>query len=242
MKERLQKILSAHGVASRRESEQFINAGRVTVNGITAILGQSADIDGDVIAVDDIPLKNADTKVYIMLNKPRGYVTTLKDEKGRKNVADLIADCGVRVYPVGRLDLDSEGLLLMTNDGELTHFLTHPSNEKEKIYQVSVLGDVGSALLPLSEPMVIDGYTIKPANIKLLRKTAEGAVLSITIREGRNRQIRKMCAKLNIKVAFLKRVSEGGIHLGNLKTGSWRHLSDSEIKLLKSKASDTPPS
>lgn len=233
MKERLQKILSAHGVASRRVAENFITSGRVSVNGKTAVLGESADIDCDIITIDGAPLKRADEKVYILLNKPRGYVTTMKDEKGRKNVSDLVADCGVRVYPVGRLDLDSEGLLLMTNDGELTNFLTHPSNEKGKTYQVSVIGDIGSALKPLSEPMLIDGYTIKPAEVRMIKKTAEGAVLRITIREGRNRQIRKMCALQNLKVEYLKRVAEGGINLGHLKTGTWRYLSDSEIKILK---------
>lgn len=233
MKERLQKILSAHGVASRRESEQLIIAGRITVNGSTAVLGESADIDSDIIAVDGTPLRNADEKVYIMLNKPRGYVTTMKDEQGRRNVSDLVKECGVRVYPIGRLDLDSGGLLLMTNDGELTNFLTHPSNEKDKTYHVRVRGDIENALKPLSEPMSIDGYTIRPADIKLLNRTHDTAVLAMTIHEGRNRQIRKMCAQVNLKVEFLNRVAEGGLQLGRLKTGSWRYLNDSEIKMLK---------
>ncbi len=233
MQERLQKILSAHGVASRRESERFITSGRVTVNGQTATLGQSADEGSDEIAVDGVPLRKADKKVYIMLNKPRGYITTMRDEKGRKNVAELVASCGVRVYPVGRLDLDSEGMLLLTNDGELAHFLTHPSNEKDKAYEVRVTGDVNSAVKSLSEPMVIDGYTIRPARIKLIRKTSDGAVLEMTIHEGRNRQIRKMCTQVNLKVLALKRVSEGGLLLGELKSGTWRYLSDSEVLLLK---------
>jgi 23S rRNA pseudouridine2605 synthase len=233
MQERLQKILSAHGVASRRESEKLIVSGRVTVNGRTAALGQSADAAGDEIAVDGVPLRKADEKVYIMLNKPRGYVTTLKDEKARKSVADLIADCGVRVYPVGRLDLDSEGLLLMTNDGELAHFLMHPSNEKDKTYEVRVMGEVDSVMKQLSEPMVIDGCTIRPAETSLIKKLPGGAVLSMTIHEGRNRQIRKMCAQAGLKVLHLKRVAEGGIFLGRLKTGAWRYLSDSEVCRLK---------
>jgi 23S rRNA pseudouridine2605 synthase len=233
MQERLQKILSAHGVASRRESERLIISGHVTVNGQTAAVGQSADDVSDIIAIDGVPLRKADEKVYIMLNKPRDYVTTLRDEKGRKNVSDLVAGCGMRVYPIGRLDLDSEGLLLMTNDGELTHLLSHPSNEKEKTYLVRVTGDIDGAIKPMSEPMIIDGYTIRPAGIKLLKKEQEAAVLSITIHEGRNRQIRKMCALANLKVLALQRVAEGGIQLGRLKTGTWRYLSESEIRLLK---------
>ncbi len=233
MQERLQKILSAHGVASRRESERLIAEGRVKVNGITAALGQSADISIDEIAVDGALLRNADEKTYIMLNKPRGYVTTMRDEKGRNTVAELVKDCGVRVYPVGRLDIDSEGLLLMTNDGEMTHILTHPSNQKEKIYHVRVTGDVEGALMPLGEPMTIDGYTIKPAEVGVLKRTAGGALLSIMICEGRNRQIRKMCAQVGLRVESLMRVSEGGLRLGRLKTGTWRYLDKTEIKLLK---------
>ena len=141
MQQRLQKILSAHGVSSRRESERLIEAGRVTVNGARAVLGQSADPDTDDIRVDGAPVHAGVHKIYIMLNKPKGYVTTLKDEKGRRSVAELTADCGERIWPVGRLDLDSEGLLIMTNDGELTNFLTHPSNEKKKTYHVRVRGD-----------------------------------------------------------------------------------------------------
>ena len=191
MVQRLQKILSAHGVTSRRESERLIIAGRVTVNGTTAVLGLSADPDTDTILVDGIPIEKNIHKVYIMLNKPKGYVTTLKDEKGRRNVSELVAGCGQRVYPVGRLDLNSEGLLLMTNDGELTHFLTHPSNEKTKTYHVRVKGDVKSALPALKEPMCIDGYHIKPAKVQLLKELADGGMLSFMIHEGRNRQIRK---------------------------------------------------
>ncbi|NMA24720.1 MAG: rRNA pseudouridine synthase [Clostridiales bacterium] len=233
MRERLQKILSSHGVASRRASERLIKAGRVSVNGETAVIGQSADAVADVITIDGKPLRNADEKVYIMLNKPRGYVTTMHDEKGRANVSEFVKDVPVRVYPVGRLDLDSEGLLIMTNDGDLTRCLTHPSNEKKKTYHVYVKGDADNALKPLGAPMSIDGYTINPAEVKVLRKTSGGALLSITIHEGRNRQIRKMCVKVGLRVERLKRVAEGGLRLGNLKPGSWRYLSESEIMLLK---------
>jgi 23S rRNA pseudouridine2605 synthase len=233
MQERLQKIISAHGVASRRESEQLILAGRVTVNGKTAVLGQSADTSIEEIAVDGVPLRKADEKVYIMLNKPRGWVTTMRDEKGRANVTELVKDCGVRVYPVGRLDLDSEGLLLMTNDGALANLLMHPSNEKEKTYHVRVTGNIDTAVGPLSAPMGIDGYTIRPADVRILQRTDGGGLLSIMIHEGRNRQIRKMCAQVGLKVDFLKRIAEGGLRLGSLKTGAWRYLSTSEIVLLK---------
>ncbi|NLT14170.1 MAG: rRNA pseudouridine synthase [Clostridiales bacterium] len=233
MQERLQKILSTHGVASRRASEQMIKAGRVSVNGVIAMIGQSADTAADVIAIDGTPLGNAEKKVYIMLNKPRGYVTTMHDEKGRANVSELVTGSPVRVYPVGRLDLDSEGLLIMTNDGELTHYLTHPSNEKKKTYHAHVKGDVDSAIEPLGAPMTIDGYTIRPAEVRILDKTSDGALLSITIHEGRNRQIRKMCAKAGLSVERLKRVAEGGLKLGNLKIGSWRYLSEAEVAQLK---------
>lgn len=235
MKERLQKLLSAHGVASRRESERLIEAGRVTVNGVAAALGESADIEEDIIEVDGKRLQTVDARVYIMLNKPRGYVTTMKDEKGRRNVSDLVKDCHARVYPVGRLDLDSGGLLLMTNDGALTNFLTHPSNEKSKTYYVVVKGDVPSALILLSGPMVIDDYRIRPAQIETLKITPEGGLLSMTIHEGRNRQIRKMCALANLKVDMLTRVEEGGLKLGTLKIGAWRYLTDDEVNLLKKK-------
>lgn len=233
MQERLQKILSSHGVASRRASEQLIKAGRVSVNGEIAVIGQSADAAADVITIDGRPLRKADEKVYIMLNKPRGYVTTMHDEKGRASVSELVKDIPVRVYPVGRLDLDSEGLLIMTNDGDLARCLTHPSNEKKKTYHVYVKGDAGNALKTLGAPMSIDGYTIKQAEVRILRKASGGALLSITIHEGRNRQIRKMCAMAGLKVERLKRVAEGGLRLGNLKPGSWRYLCDSEIALLK---------
>lgn len=233
MEERLQKILSKHGVMSRRASESLIAAGRVTVNGAPAVLGQSADTEIDIIEVDGKPLRPDIEKVYIMLNKPRGYVTTLKDEKGRKNVADLVKDCGKRVYPVGRLDLDSEGLLFMTNDGALTHLLTHPSHEKTKTYHVLVKGEDEGAVLKLSEPMIIDGFQLRPAVVHQISRTPSGVLLSITIHEGRNRQIRKMCAQHGLKVVSLKRVEEGGIRLGTLKTGAWRYLTAEEVELLK---------
>lgn len=231
--ERLQKILSSYGVMSRRAAEQLIAAGRVTVNGETAQLGQSADASSDVIAVDGKVLSAKPEHVYIMLNKPRGYVTTLSDEKGRKNVAELTRDCGVRVWPVGRLDIDSEGLLIMTNDGELTNRLAHPSGGKTKTYRVLVKGNVQAALKPLGEPMMIDGYTIRQATISCVSYSSEGGCLDITISEGRNRQIRKMCAITGLEVKRLTRIAESDLTLGRLKTGQWRFLSKAEVDSLK---------
>lgn len=229
MNERLQKILSARGLASRRGAEELISAGRVTVNGAAAKLGDSADPDKDIIMVDGQPLNHEPEKVYIMLNKPRGYVTTLSDEKGRKTAASLVADCGKRVHPVGRLDMDSEGLLLFTNDGELTNRLTHPSYEKEKTYIVYVEGQLGDNISKLREPMLIDGYMTSGAKVSRL---AEGR-LKITIREGRNRQVRKMCAQVGLKVLRLIRVSEDGLELGKLPKGKWRYLEHWELERLK---------
>lgn len=229
MNERLQKILSARGLASRRGAEELISAGRVTVNGAAAKLGDSADPDKDIIMVDGQPLNDEPEKVYIMLNKPRGYVTTLSDEKGRKTAASLVADCGKRVHPVGRLDMDSEGLLLFTNDGELTNRLTHPSYEKEKTYIVYVEGQLGDNISKLREPMLIDGYMTSGAKVS---RVAEGR-LKITIREGRNRQVRKMCAQVGLKVLRLIRISEDGLELGKLPKGKWRYLEPWELERLK---------
>ena len=232
---RLQKLMADRGVASRRACEQMILQGRVTVNGETARLGQSADGDLDEILLDGRPLPAAGEKLYIMLNKPRGYVTTLHDEHGRKTVAALVADCGDRVYPVGRLDYDSEGLLLMTNDGALTNTLTHPSFEREKVYQVTVRGDLEAALERLGEPMTIDGYRIRPAVVTLLSSEGNRGKVRITIHEGKNRQIRKMCEQCGLEVLRLVRVEQGGLRLGNLRPGKWRFLTPEEIASLRRK-------
>jgi len=226
--ERISKILSLHGVSSRREAENMILAGRVTVDGVTAKLGQRAE--PHEIAVDGKPLKPQDEFVYIMLNKPRGYVTTMRDNQGRKTVRDLVADIDARVYPAGRLDIDSEGLLIMTNDGQFANAVMHPSYNKAKTYEVRVRGDITRAEESLSLPMEIDSHMIRPASVKLLRRTTNGGVFLITIHEGRNRQIRKMCEKCGLAVEFLKRVSIGELKLGTLKTGQWRHLTETEIE------------
>ena len=229
MKERLQKILSARGVASRRASEQLIADGRILVNGQVAALGERADPEADEILIDGQPLPDVQKKVYLMLHKPRGFVTTLSDEKGRRNAAELVADCGLRVYPVGRLDMDSEGLLLFTNDGDFANALMHPKKEVEKIYEVWVQGYHEGIPALLRRPIELDGYQIKPPKIKLLRAEGEKARLLITIHEGRNRQIRRMCEAAGCRVTRLRRIAEGNIELGDLRLGTWRYLTEEEI-------------
>lgn len=234
MGERIQKLIAASGLCSRRAAEALIEEGRVAVNGRAARLGESASAE-DFITVDGKALPDRGGLTYIMLNKPRGYVTTMSDEKGRKTVAELVSDAGVRVFPVGRLDMDSEGLLLMTNDGELANRIMHPSHRVVKTYQVRVAGEdiQGSAEL-LSQPMDIDGCTVGPAGVKILREDREGrALLSVSITEGRNRQIRKMCEKVGFTVLRLKRTAEGGLTLGELPAGKWRFLSKNEINKLQ---------
>lgn len=232
--ERLQKILSARGVLSRRAAERYIQAGRVSVNGVTAVLGQTADPEQDDIRVDGVPLPEEKQKVYLLLHKPRGYVTTLSDEQGRKNVAELVSGCGTRVYPVGRLDLNSEGLLLMTNDGALTQKLTHPSHQVEKEYLVRVTGPVEQALPILRRGMTIDGVTYQGAKVKVVPTRDQGSrLLSMTICQGKNRQIRRMCAYGGLKVHRLCRIREGHLRLGDLPPGQWRYLTAEEVSALQ---------
>lgn len=232
MTERLQKILAARGVCSRRKAEEWITAGRVKVNGLVATLGQSADPDTDRIELDGSVIPSGSENVYIMLHKPRGFVTTLSDERGRPNVTQLV-DCGKRVYPIGRLDMDSEGLLLLTNDGEFANHLMHPKAEVDKTYEVWVTHFVPGGEKRLEKPICIDGYTIKPPKVKLLSVQEDKARLYITIHEGRNRQIRRMCQAAGMYVTRLRRISEGAVHLGDLKKGSWRYLTQDEIDHLK---------
>ena len=233
MTERLQKIISARGICSRRKAEEMIQEGRVTCNGVVAKLGDTANPETDEIRVDGELLPAASSYVYIMLNKPRGYVTTLSDEKGRPNAAQLI-DCGVRVYPVGRLDMDSEGLLLFTNDGEFANRLMHPKHEVNKTYRVLVQNYSEENLEKLKEPIELDGYRIRTPEVKLLRTRDRGqAQLLVTIHEGRNRQVRRMCDAAGMKVLRLQRISEGKVKLGQLECGKWRHLTREELELLK---------
>lgn len=232
MTERLQKILASRGVCSRRKAEELINAGRVRVNGTVALVGQSADPDVDDIQLDGRPLPSGDGYVYIMLHKPRGYVTTMSDEKGRANVTQLV-DCGKRVYPIGRLDMDSEGLLLLTNDGAFANDLMHPKKEVDKTYEVWVTHFYSGAEKKLERPVTLDGYTIKPPKVQLLNVQGTSARLYITIHEGRNRQIRKMCQAAGVHVTRLRRISEGEVSLGALPKGKWRYLTPQEVDLLK---------
>ena len=234
MEERLQKLISSCGLASRRTAEEWIVAGRVAVNGRPAQLGDRADLERDEILVDGMPLRPGQTRTYMMLYKPRGYVTTLSDEKGRRTVADLVSGCGRRVWPAGRLDLDSEGLLLMTDDGTLTNQLIHPRHQVEKEYLVWVTGDVDRALPVLSGPMELDGEPLLPARVRRGRATGEVTQLSIAIRQGKNRQVRRMCAQAGLEVKRLKRIREGGLQLDrSLKPGQWRPLTAEETKQLK---------
>lgn len=230
MKQRLQKILSDRGVASRRRAEELIRGGLVAVNSQIASLGDSADPDTDEITLAGKPIPAARGYIYLMLNKPRGYVTTLSDEKGRPTAASLVADCGQRVYPIGRLDMDSEGLLLFTNDGSFANRAMHPSHEIQKTYQVWVSGFSQEGFQRLQEPVVLDGYRIKPPKLKLLSYKNDRAELEITIHEGRNRQIRRMCQMAGMQVTRLKRIREGYLELGSLPLGKWRYLTEEEQK------------
>lgn len=233
MEERLQKLISACGLASRRAAEAYIKEGRITVNGQVACLGDKADLALDQVELDGKPLQRQAVHTYLMLYKPRGYVTTLSDEKGRRTVADLVADCGVRVWPVGRLDLDSEGLLLLTDDGTLTHRLLHPSHEVEKEYAVTVTGAIDQALPILSGPIELDGTRLSPARISVLsRMRTDCAKLSVVIHEGKNRQVRRMCALAGLDVSRLKRIREGALELGQLHPGEWRKLTADEVQML----------
>ncbi len=231
LKERLQKILSVRGVASRRSAEEMIKAGRITVNGAVAMLGETADPETDEILVDGSPLPSQSAPVYILLHKPRGYVTTLSDERGRKTVADLV-NCGTRVYPVGRLDYDSEGLLLMTNDGAFANRLMHPRQEVDKTYQVWVTGYHEAAAALLSRSIELDGYRIKKPGVKLLWADGPKAKFLVTVHEGRNRQVRRMCEAAGMQVTRLRRIAEGKLQLGDLPLGKWRYLTEEEVKYL----------
>ncbi len=233
MRERLQKLIAQAGVCSRRTAETLLTAGRVTVNGVAAHLGDKADAETDVIAIDGTAVTFAEPSVYLMLNKPRGYVTTLSDELGRTTAAELVADCGTRVFPVGRLDKDSEGLLLFTNDGALMQAMTHPSHQVDKTYEVTVTGELEGAEDRLSAVTELDGEPIVPAQVEIIERREGQALLRVTIHQGKNRQIRRMCAQVGLQVTRLRRVSEDALTLGDLKPGQWRYLTDAEVAALK---------
>lgn len=234
MIERIQKIIASRGVASRRKAEALIKDGRVTCNGRVCLLGESADPNVDMILLDGKPLPSGGENTYIMLHKPRGYVTTLSDEKGRPIVAQLVADCGVRVYPIGRLDMDSEGLLLLTNDGDFANRLMHPKHQIDKTYRVFVTGCSDEALQRLAEPITLDGYTIARPQVRLVQLNGNcTAQLEIVIHEGRNRQIRRMCDAAGMQVTRLIRIQEGAVKLGSLPLGKWRKLTKAEVEALR---------
>ncbi len=229
MSERLQKLIAEAGLMSRRAAEQAIIAGRVTHNGTVAQIGDSAE-PGDTILIDGIPLPKSDKKRYYMLNKPRGYVCTMHDERGRHSVRELLPASAGRVYPVGRLDLMSEGLLLMTNDGEFAFHVTHPSGMVMKTYRTSVSGeDLDSRIERLNAQFELDGVTVQAVSVRVLKKSENSAVLDITIGEGRNRQIRRMCEAAGLRVTRLIRIAEGELKLGKLPSGRSRELTSQEI-------------
>ena len=232
---RLQKHLSTCGIASRRKAEELIEQGKVRVNGRIASLGDKVDPKRDKVTVRGKNVVPVTKKVYIMLHKPRGFVTTLSDEFDRKNVADLVKDVGTKVFPVGRLDRDSEGLLIMTNDGELANIITHPSSHVNKTYRVTVGGAVDEDQIQrLCEGVVIEGKKTLPCDVFVMERRADRTVLSFTIQEGRNRQIRKMCDVVGLEVLRLKRIEIAGVKLGGLKPGSWRELNERELVRLES--------
>lgn len=232
---RLQKFMAEQGVASRRKSEDLIRAGKVKVNGHIAEIGMKINPRKDLVTVGKQKLTNIKNRkmVYIMLNKPRGYVTTVSDELGRKTVMDLLPDFGCRIYPVGRLDKDSEGLLLLTNDGSFTNCMTHPSHEYAKVYRVTVRPAVNDEILfNLRNGIEIDGRKTAPCEVTVLTEEENRVVLEFILHEGRNRQIRKMCESQGLEVARLKRISIGPIKLGMLKQGDYKELSEQDVKKL----------
>jgi len=235
MLERLQKIISAAGITSRRASEELILAGRVTVNGtVVTELGSKADPASDTVAVDGKPLTIAAKKVYLLLYKPVGYLTTLDDPEGRPLVVDLLKEVGERVYPVGRLDYNTEGLLLLTSDGEWANQLMHPRNEVEKEYHVRVRGKVHKSQLDqLAGGVEIEGRKTAPARVCMIKEGEQNDWFSITIHEGRNRQVRRMCEAVSLSVVRLRRVRYGMLTLGALKPGEFRYLSEAEVSGLR---------
>lgn len=230
---RLQKMLSDCGVTSRRKAEELIAAGKVQVNGRTAQIGDKVDPVHDRVTVNGVLVEPVREKIYLMLHKPRGFITTMRDEMDRKCVAELVSDIPERVYPVGRLDRDSEGLLLMTNDGAFANAMTHPSRHVPKVYRVTVRpGITEDQLTQMSVGMVIDGRKTAPAGVRVLEQSPGRVVLEIVLHEGRNRQIRNMCEQLGLEVARLKRIAVGSVRLGMLQPGQYRELTKEEVRNL----------
>ena len=237
---RLQKYISDCGIMSRRAAEAEIAAGKVKVNGKVAETGQKIDPEKDKVEIGGKPLRiqRKSTYTYVMLNKPRGYLSSVSDDRGRKCVTELVSDIKLRLYPVGRLDMDSDGLLLMTNDGDLTNRLTHPRHEIPKIYRVKVKPAPSKAQMEiLTSALTIDGYKIQPAEVEILTSDEESAIILIKLYEGRNRQIRKMCEAASLGVLWLTRIAIGELEIGKLGRGKWRYLTDEEISYLKNEKS-----
>ena len=231
---RLQKYLADCGIASRRKSEELIAAGKVRVNGQTAKIGDKVDPKKDQVTVEGRKVRQDNELRYIMLHKPRGFISTMSDEMDRKCVAQLVADVGTRVYPVGRLDRDSEGLLLFTNDGAFANNMTHPSNHVNKVYRVTIRPDITEdQVAQMMTGMMIDGKKTLPAEVRVVRKYADRTVLEVTLCEGRNRQIRRLCEEAGLETLRLKRLAVGQLTLGKLKPGEYRALTDAEVSLLK---------
>ena len=233
---RIQKIIADAGIASRRKAEELINAGAVTVNGKKAKLGDKADPYKDKINVAgrDIVIRKNSKKYYIMLHKPRGFITTMSDEGGRKCVAELIDDVPARLFPVGRLDRESEGLLLMTNDGEFANLISHPSTHFPKTYRVTVRPRMtDDQLTTLTTGVVIEGRMSMPAAVHVVKSEQDRTVLEIVLEEGRNRQIRKMCEAIGLEVARLKRIAVGPVRLGMLQPGKYRELTPDEMRAIR---------
>ena len=233
--QRIQKVLADQGICSRREAERLIAAGKVKVNGHPVTLGDKMDPDYDKVMIDGQTQRIVRKRqyTYIMLHKPRGYLTTRSDDRGRKTVMDLVSDVPAMLRPVGRLDKDSEGLLLMTNDGALAQAMLHPRGEVDKVYQVTVSGTLERSPERLSAIRMLDGERIRPAKVEILRRWPGQALLEITIHEGKNRQIRRMCRQVGLNVLRLQRVREHTLSLGHLKPGKWRYLTEAEIRTLK---------
>lgn len=232
---RLQKFISDAGIMSRRAAEEEIKMGNIAVNGHIAPLGTKVDPRVDVITYRGKRIHyEAKKYTYIMMNKPRGYLSSTSDDRGRKCVTDLIDGVSARVYPVGRLDLISEGILLLTDDGELKNRLTHPSHSVPKVYRVKVAESVSDEKYEiLTSPLVIDGYKIKPVEVRVTGEDETGTVLKMTLIEGRNRQIRKMCEAAGLTVKRLSRVSIGNLKLDGMPIGKWRYLTDEEVEYLR---------
>ncbi len=235
MAERLQKVMSEFGVASRRKCEDMIADGRVKVNGcLITEPGSKVDKEKDVIQVDGKIIKCSENKVYILLNKPTGYITSAKDQFGRPTVLDLLRGISVRVFPIGRLDYDTEGLILLTNDGDITYMITHPKHNIDKTYRALIRGEAKeNDIESFKRGIAIEDYVTSPARMEIVRYSKGNSIVDITIHEGKNRQVRKMCSAIGHEVIRLKRIRIGEIGLGELKTGEWRYLKDSEIEYLK---------